>query len=106
MPNSETGFAGVRANPKFLHELLVQIKASRNYTKQEHLISSVKASLHRHEEKSREPNGRNNFLMVTKPQNHTHTHRAANCSCCSGCSLRSDPTKSNRGEELRGRKNE
>lgn len=74
MPNSETGFAGVRANPKFLHELLVQIKASRNYTKQEHLISSVKASLHRHEEKSREPNGRNNFLMVTKPQNHTHTH--------------------------------
>lgn len=74
MASSETGFTDVRANPKFLHELLVQIKPSRNYTKQEHLISSVKASLYGHEANFREPNGRNNFLMVTKHQNHTHTH--------------------------------
>lgn len=73
MASSETGFTDVRANPKFLHEPQVQIKPSRNYTKQEHLISSVKASLYGHEEKFREPNGRNNFLMVTKQQNHTHT---------------------------------
>lgn len=64
MANLETGFSGVRANPKFLHELLVQIKPNRNYTKQEHLISSVKTSLYGHEGKFREPNGRNYFLIV------------------------------------------
>lgn len=73
MANAGTGFAGVRANWKVLRELLVEMKPSRDCTKQEHLVSSVKPSLYGHEAMCREPKGRNNFLVITKHQNHTHT---------------------------------
>lgn len=73
MANSATGFTGVRANHKFLYELLVEMKPSRDHTKQEHLFFSIKPSLYGHEAMFKAPNVRNNFLVVIKHQNHTQT---------------------------------
>lgn len=74
MTNSATGFTGVRANHKFLHELLVETKPGRDCTKQEYLVSSVKPSLCGREAMFTEPNGRNHVLVMTKHQNHTRMH--------------------------------
>lgn len=74
MANSATGFTGVRANRNFLREFLAEMKPGRDCTKQERLVSSVKLSLYGHEAMFRESNGRNDFLGITKHQNHTHTH--------------------------------
>lgn len=75
MANSATGFTGVRANHKFLYELLVEMKPSRDCTKQEHLVFSIKPSLYGHEAMFEAPNVRNNLLVIIKRQIHTrNTH--------------------------------
>lgn len=75
MANSATGFTGVRANHKFLYELLVEMKPSRDCTKREHLVFSIKPSLYGHEAMFEAPNVRNNLLVIIKHQNHTqNTH--------------------------------
>lgn len=75
MANFATGFTGVKANHKFLHELLHKMKPGRDCTKQAHFVSSIKPSLYGHGAMFREPNGRNHFLVITKHQNHTHTEK-------------------------------